>query len=489
MSTVEYACVFIRAAGDRLAAAERLVLASPALFGEALAEVDLAYRLSSRFLVSVLRFAPGGATHEVKDRLAFWTARAGGRASAVSSMSPVDLAGFRGHLEQCDLKVKGARPEHLLEATAKLFDDAGAPAGRRRALGDRLALAVDVGGPGFEGARWDPAAGVLFIAAPLPLPAGDAVALVLRLPGVERPVEVRGAVIEARRAAEAEPGKPAGFSLRLERPPPAVQEALARHAAPARPDEFRVAPRFPVKAPVKVIVPAAPAPAAPAATPAPARAKIEYASDQELEADYLENLSQGGAFVRSSHPPPVGSSVALELHLPNGAELRAEARVAFVNAHGMGVKFELGPEAQEVLSTAIAHISARARRALVVDDDALIRQILADALRERGFEVLVAGDASSGFNTISEELLALDLLLTDVRMPGMDGEQFLKLIRSAGGESELAIVVVTGHMEPGLEKRLEGAGADAVLDKALGPELIAQAADAVLERKRMTRGE
>ena len=73
-------------------------------------------------------------------------------------------------------------------------------------------------------------------------------------------------------------------------------------------------------------------------------------------------------------------------------------------------------------------------------------------------------------------------------MPGMDGEQFVKMIRRAGGEADLAIVVVTGKMEAGLEPRLEVAGADAVLDKALGPELVAQAADAVLERKRLARG-
>jgi hypothetical protein len=49
-------------------------------------------------------------------------------------------------------------------------------------------------------------------------------------------------------------------------------------------------------------------------------------------------------------------------------------------------------------------------------------------------------------------------------------------------------VAVTGDHEGGAEKRLERDGADAVLDKALGAELIAQAADAVLERKRMARG-
>jgi CheY-like chemotaxis protein len=72
-----------------------------------------------------------------------------------------------------------------------------------------------------------------------------------------------------------------------------------------------------------------------------------------------------------------------------------------------------------------------------------------------------------------------------VRMPGMDGEAFIRTIRKAGGEAELAIVAVSGRIEPGDEAKLEAAGADAVLDKALGPELVAQAADATLERKRM----
>jgi CheY-like chemotaxis protein len=228
-------------------------------------------------------------------------------------------------------------------------------------------------------------------------------------------------------------------------------------------------------------------PAAPAGAATAARAVIEYATDQELEADFIENLSQGGAFIRSATPQPVGSAIALAFRLPNGAELQARAIVAFANANGMGVRFSLDPEAEDALQAAIAHISARARRALVVDDDALVRRMLAEALTDRGFEVMTAADGNDGLRMVAEELLALDLLVTDVFMPGMDGEAFVKLIRRAGGESDLAIVVVTGKMGDGLERRLELAGADAVLDKALGHELVAQAADAVLERKRMSR--
>jgi CheY-like chemotaxis protein len=120
-----------------------------------------------------------------------------------------------------------------------------------------------------------------------------------------------------------------------------------------------------------------------------------------------------------------------------------------------------------------------------VDDDETVRRIISDALHERGFEVLSASNATEGLSMLSEELLALDLLVTDAVMPGMSGEEFVRLIRKAGGETELAIVCVSGQLGGGTEAALERAGADAVLDKALGAELIAQAADAALERKRL----
>lgn len=479
MSFVDYACVFVRASGDRLLAAERLLCGLPHLFGPALHELDIAYRTASRYLVAVLHFDPALVDDRLRARLAFWTARAGGRASPLDGMAQGERQAFDAHLELCELKLKGLKPAEAFDRSAALFTEVGAPPARRRSPQDRPMMAIDVGGPGFEGVSYQAAARELFVAAPMAPPAGDEVLVVFRLPGVEKPLGVRTTVASVRTAAESAPGRPAGFALQLPAGAQAVHDALARHA-PATAEETRAAPRYQVKAPVKVLVPPAPSAAAP-------HAVIEYATDQELEADFIENLSQGGAFIRSNHPQPVGTTLSLDFRLPNGDELKAQAVVAFANAHGMGVKFTLDEESEAVLQAAIAHISARARRALVVDDDALVRRMLADALSDRGFEVVTASDGHDGLRVLSEELLALDLLVTDVHMPGMDGEQFVQMIRRAGGEKDLAIVVVSGRMEPGQEPRLEQAGADAVLDKGLGPELVAQAADAVLERKRLTR--
>jgi CheY-like chemotaxis protein len=482
MNLVEYACVFVRASGARLLAAERLVCSLPQLLGPALVEADLVYRSTSRYLVVVLRFTPEGFNETLLTRLAFWSARAGGRALPLSGRPDEERKAFALQLNDCPLKELGIPPERLFEAAGALFSGAGAPGSRRRSPDDRPMLVIDVGGPGWDGVAFEPLRRDLFLPSPISPPLGDELMMVVRAPGVDKPVGVRSRVTSRRLPAEASPGKPAGFSLNIPEAAPSIR-ALLEQSAPAVTYGFRIAPRYAVRAPVTV----APGLAAGAPAPSPVAAVIEYATDRELEADFIENLSQGGAFVRSSTSLPVGTPLSLHFRLPNGVELDAQAVVAFTNKNGMGVRFTLDPEGETALHAAIAHLSARPRRAVVVDDDGPVRRMLADALTERGFEVVTAGDATDGMRIISEELLGLDLLLTDIFMPGMDGEEFVRTIRKVGGEVDLAIVVVTGKMDLGLERKLETAGADAVLDKALGPELIAQAADAALERKRAGR--
>jgi CheY-like chemotaxis protein len=497
MSTLEYVCVFVRASGDRLRAAERLVLALPKLLEQGALEVDLRYQAKDKVLAINVRSRGEGFSQAERDRLVFWSARAGGRAMAAERISTEDRQKLAAYLGKPTLAQLALPIASLVDGSAQLFTDAGAMPDRRRGAAERPQLVMDVGGPGWDGVRWSAQRQELFVAAPYSPPVGDEIPLLVRIPGTERPLEARAVVALVRPAASAAPGAPAGYTLRLTAPPPQLTAALEKSTLGTSADDTRAAPRFQVNAPVK-LTPAEPAPApAAAGAPAPplqavapagttARALIEYATDQELEADFIENLSQGGAFVRTSAPAKVGTIMELELKLPNGADLHTRAVVAFANANGVGVRFQLDAEAEGVLANAMATISARPRRALVVDDDEIVCRMIADALRDRGFEVLVAANATEGLSVLSEELLALDLLVTDVVMPGMSGEDFVRLIRKAGGEEDLAIVCVTGQADgEGLEKRLEAAGADAVLDKALGPDLIAQAADAVLERKRL----
>jgi len=477
MDTIDFSCIFVRADGDRLVAAERLVCAFPHLFGATLLATDLSYERHDHRLTAVLRFDAAAFDERARARLAFWTARAGGRATALDGLAPEARQALEGFLRQSPLKLVALPTDSLFDRCASLFNEAGASGARRRSAVDRPLIAMDLGGSVWEGITYDPRVHRLFVAAPLAPPIGDDLLLALRIPGAEKPVGLRARVAEVRPTAEARPGLPAGYTLQLPPMPDAVEQALCQ-AAPAAPVGNRAAPRYAVKAPVKVEL---------AAAAAPATHVIEYATGHDLQADYVENLSHGGAFVRCHKPQPVGTEVSLSFRLPNAELLQARGVVAFASGEGMGVRFTLDPEAEQSLRVAIAHLSARPRRALVVDDDPLMCRMLADALGERGFEVMTAPDGQHGMRVLSEELLGLDLLLTDVFMPGMDGEAFVQTIRHSGGEADLAIVVVTGQIKQGLERRLAEAGADAVLEKGLGAELVAQAADAALERKRLSR--
>ena len=64
---------------------------------------------------------------------------------------------------------------------------------------------------------------------------------------------------------------------------------------------------------------------------------------------------------------------------------------------------------------------------LIVDDDATVRESLGEALSEAGYDVRTAEDAARALAALATR--APDVVLTDVRMPGLDGLELLRLLR------------------------------------------------------------
>jgi DNA-binding NtrC family response regulator len=78
---------------------------------------------------------------------------------------------------------------------------------------------------------------------------------------------------------------------------------------------------------------------------------------------------------------------------------------------------------------------------LIVDDDAVFRAALRRFVESAGYEVASVGDAEAGFERLESQ--HFDLVLTDLKMPGTDGIEFLKRIRSHF--PDVATIVVTGY--------------------------------------------
>jgi CheY-like chemotaxis protein len=118
--------------------------------------------------------------------------------------------------------------------------------------------------------------------------------------------------------------------------------------------------------------------------------------------------------------------------------------------------------------------------ALVLDADADFLRALTRSLEARSCSVLSASDGTHGVDLLLEELLSLDVLVVDAALPHRDGRAFAELVRRAGGERELALVVVGGEAGPELRASLLALGVDAVVDRGEGPSAVADAAIAAI---------
>jgi DNA-binding NtrC family response regulator len=82
---------------------------------------------------------------------------------------------------------------------------------------------------------------------------------------------------------------------------------------------------------------------------------------------------------------------------------------------------------------------------LIVEDEALIRAAIADMLQDRGFKVLEAANANEAIEIIEEANIEIDLVFTDVRMPGgMDGFGLVKWIQDS--RPTVPVIVASGDI-------------------------------------------
>jgi CheY-like chemotaxis protein len=85
---------------------------------------------------------------------------------------------------------------------------------------------------------------------------------------------------------------------------------------------------------------------------------------------------------------------------------------------------------------------------LVVEDEPTLRSLALDVLADAGFETLAAQDAAHALDVLDSEMDHIDVLFTDVRMPGrMNGLELAQVARRKW--PELRVIVTSGYFERG----------------------------------------
>lgn len=128
------------------------------------------------------------------------------------------------------------------------------------------------------------------------------------------------------------------------------------------------------------------------------------------------------------------------------------------------------------------------RTALIVDDSTSMRQMVAFALEESGFEVVEGADGQQALDELDRleaEGTPLDVIVTDLNMPVLDGLEFIREVRRRAPWRFVPILMLTTESQS--VKKAEGreAGATGWIVKPFDPDTLLAAIDRVLGRSRV----
>ena len=110
-------------------------------------------------------------------------------------------------------------------------------------------------------------------------------------------------------------------------------------------------------------------------------------------------------------------------------------------------------------------------RALIVDDSSVMRKIVERSLRQAGLDSLVVHEAASGIEGLDVlKTKQVDLILSDINMPSMDGLEFLRQLRKQNLAPGVPVVMITTESSEEHVKQAILAGAQGYIRKPFTAE-------------------
>lgn len=118
------------------------------------------------------------------------------------------------------------------------------------------------------------------------------------------------------------------------------------------------------------------------------------------------------------------------------------------------------------------------KKILIVDDDMIALDIVDFLFEDNGFEVIRSADGHSALQSIEE--LSPDIILIDLMMPKMSGQECIKALRAKGITAP--IVAFTAIDDPEVHAAVEAVGGTLVLTKPCKPSRLLEEIEALLDR-------
>ncbi|HVY62341.1 MAG TPA: ATP-binding protein, partial [Planctomycetota bacterium] len=177
-----------------------------------------------------------------------------------------------------------------------------------------------------------------------------------------------------------------------------------------------------------------------------------------------------------------GRGTGLGLSTVYGIVKQSQGGIAVETAPGRGTTFRVYlPRVDEALTARPGSDSDPTRlrgseTVLVVEDEEVVRRLARRSLEQAGYRVLEAGRGQDALDLAARHAGAIDILVTDMIMPGMSGRQLAE--RLAAARPGLRILFMSGHTE---QSPLDGAPGSAFLQKPFTPSDLASRVREVLD--------
>ena len=104
-----------------------------------------------------------------------------------------------------------------------------------------------------------------------------------------------------------------------------------------------------------------------------------------------------------------------------------------------------------------ARSAARSRRVMLVDDSAFFRDLLAPLIKAAGYHVIAVASAAQALDTIKSGP-PIDIVVTDIEMPEMDGFEFAAALRENPGTSAVPVIALSAMVSADAIERGRGVG-------------------------------
>ena len=116
--------------------------------------------------------------------------------------------------------------------------------------------------------------------------------------------------------------------------------------------------------------------------------------------------------------------------------------------------------------------SVMSKRILTIDDSKTMRDMLMLTLAEAGFDVIQAVDGQDGLDVLGKEKEQIDVIITDINMPRMDGYEVIRNLRRDPAHKSTPILVLTTESDTDKKNLAREAGATGWMVKPFDPERL-----------------